>query len=122
VVTRYPYPLIQKLLEHEPASMRALIDSAFHAASRLQRHMRVLVRSTAQARVAGFLLEVAGRVADEGDVMLLPMTLHDVGNYLLLSDDAIREALLQWIANGAIELLGERRIHILDAPQLAAPA
>jgi len=120
VICRYPREQIHEALEGRAPLLLEVVDAAFRATTRLQRHMRVLLRPSPQARLAGFLVEMRQRASDAAGNLALPMPLRDIANYLLLSDEEVSEALLQWVADEAIELLGDRHIRVLDARALAA--
>jgi CRP-like cAMP-binding protein len=75
---------------------------------RAQDHILVLIKS-AQERVAGFLLEMAERTADEGTIEL-PMSRQDIADYLGLTIETVSRTLTQLEKTAAIELPTSRRI------------
>ena len=75
---------------------------------RIQAHMFLLIKS-AQERVAGFLLEMAGRVPDAG-VVELPMSRQDIADYLGLTIETVSRTLTHLERSAAIELPTSRRI------------
>ncbi len=75
---------------------------------RVQDHIIVLIKS-AQERVAGFLLEMAGRAAGGGAVEL-PMSRQDIADYLGLTIETVSRTLTQLEKTAAIELPTSRRI------------
>jgi len=75
---------------------------------RVQDHIMVLIKS-AQARVAGFLLEMADRVPGGGAVEL-PMSRQDIADYLGLTIETVSRSLTQLEKTAAIELPTSRRI------------
>ena len=80
-------------------------------ASELQRaqdHIMLLVK-TAQERVAGFLLEMAGRGAS-GTEIELPMSRQDIADYLGLTIETVSRTLTQLENSAAIAVPTSRRI------------
>jgi CRP/FNR family transcriptional regulator, nitrogen fixation regulation protein len=75
---------------------------------RAQDHILVLIKS-AQERVAGFLLEMAERTADEGTIEL-PMSRQDIADYLGLTIETVSRTLTQLEKSATIEVPTSRRI------------
>ena len=75
---------------------------------RVQDHIMVLIKS-AQERVAGFLLEMAGRAAGGGAIEL-SMSRQDIADYLGLTIETVSRTLTQLEKAAAIELPTSRRI------------
>src|SRR6266487_2401803 len=75
---------------------------------RAQKHSLALIR-TAEERVAGFLLEMADRVANGGAVEL-PMSRQDIADYLGLTIETISRTLKLLEDAAAIEVARRRRI------------
>jgi CRP/FNR family nitrogen fixation transcriptional regulator len=75
---------------------------------RMQEHVLVLIKS-AEERVAGFLLEMAGRIPGSG-VVELPMSRQDIADYLGLTIETISRTLTHLEKAAAIEVPTSRRI------------
>ena len=75
---------------------------------RAQDHIMLLIK-TAQERVAGFLLEMAGRSASSGEIEL-PMSRQDIADYLGLTIETVSRTLTQLEKSAAIAVPTSRRI------------
>jgi CRP/FNR family transcriptional regulator, nitrogen fixation regulation protein len=75
---------------------------------RAQGHIMLLVK-TAQERVAGFLLEMAAR-GTSSDEIELPMSRHDIADYLGLTIETVSRTLTQLENSAAISVMTSRRI------------
>jgi CRP/FNR family transcriptional regulator, nitrogen fixation regulation protein len=75
---------------------------------RVQEHSLVLIKN-AEERVAGFLLEMADRVASGGTVEL-PMSRQDIADYLGLTMETVSRTLKHLEYAAAIEVAKRRRI------------
>jgi len=75
---------------------------------RVQQHSVVLIKS-AEERVAGFLLEMAGRCSRSGAIEL-PMSRQDIADYLGLTIETVSRTFTQFVQSGAISLETSRRI------------
>jgi CRP-like cAMP-binding protein len=75
---------------------------------RIPAHMFLLIKR-AQERVAGFLLEMAGRVPD-ASVVELPMSRQDIADYLGLTIETVSRTLTHLERSAAIELPTSRRV------------
>ena len=76
--------------------------------ARVQDHILLLVK-TAQERVVGFLLEMAGRTP-AADTVELPMPRQDIADYLGLTIETVSRTLTMLENDGAIELPTSRRV------------
>jgi CRP-like cAMP-binding protein len=83
---------------------------------RVQKHSLVLIK-TAEERVAGFLLEMADRVASGGTVEL-PMSRQDIADYLGLTIETVSRSLKLLEDAAAIEVARRRRILLRNRPAL----
>ena len=84
---------------------------------RVQDHIMLLVK-TAQERVAGFLLEMADRVAG-GNAFELPMSRQDIADYLGLTIETVSRTLTQLESAATIEVPTSRRILLRNRPALS---
>jgi CRP/FNR family transcriptional regulator, nitrogen fixation regulation protein len=75
---------------------------------RMQEHILLLIK-TAQERVAGFLLEMAGRIKSTTEVEL-PMSRQDIADYLGLTIETVSRTLTILENSAAIALPSSRRI------------
>jgi CRP/FNR family nitrogen fixation transcriptional regulator len=75
---------------------------------RVQEHSLVLIKS-AEERVAGFLLEMAGRKLSPG-VIELPMSRQDIADYLGLTIETVSRTFTQLAQSGTIALESSRRV------------
>ena len=75
---------------------------------RVQDHIMLLIK-TAQERVAGFLLEMAGR-SPKGDEISLPMSRQDIADYLGLTIETVSRTLTQLENAATIAVPTSRRI------------
>jgi CRP/FNR family transcriptional regulator, nitrogen fixation regulation protein len=87
---------------------RKLWDMTARELQRAQDHVMLLVK-TAQERVAGFLLEMAGRHVS-GDEIELPMSRQDIADYLGLTIETVSRTLTQLEKEQAIAVPTSRRI------------
>lgn len=83
---------------------------------RAQEHMLLLVTS-AQQRVASFLLEMAKRFAVT-DAIELPMSRQDIADYLGLTIETVSRTMTQLVSEQAIGLPTSRRIVLRNARAL----
>jgi CRP/FNR family nitrogen fixation transcriptional regulator len=87
---------------------RQLWTMAAGELQRAQDHIMLLIK-TAQERVAGFLLEMAGRNSGASEVEL-PMSRQDIADYLGLTIETVSRTLTQLENSGAIMVPTSRRI------------
>jgi CRP/FNR family nitrogen fixation transcriptional regulator len=85
-----------------------------------ENHMLLLGRKTARERVAAFLLEMDGRLA-QPNVMLLPMSRRDIADYLGLTLETVSRALSTLKDENMLRFDGptQRQVMLLDRRRLA---
>jgi CRP/FNR family nitrogen fixation transcriptional regulator len=84
---------------------------------RVQQHSLVLIKS-AEERVAGFLLEMAGRCSGSGAIEL-PMPRQDISDYLGLTIETVSRTFTQLVQSEAISLETSRRIQFRNRAALS---
>lgn len=82
---------------------------------RLQEHMVLLGRKTAQERVAAFLASLAERQRAEGGVLDLPMSRSDIADHLGLTIETVSRTFTQLEREHAIALPSARRVQLLKS-------
>jgi CRP/FNR family transcriptional regulator, anaerobic regulatory protein len=115
---RYPASAFSGFLATHPKAEHHLLAVARGLLAAAQDHRLLLGRKSASARLAWFLLTMAeryrGRVA-VGDVVLLPMSRHDIADYLGLTVETVSRAFTRLRKAGLIAMT------VASAPVLAAP-
>lgn len=94
--------------EHERDLAKQLWSLTVRELQRVQEHSMVLIKS-AEERVAGFLLEMAGRIFSAG-VIELPMSRQDIADYLGLTIETVSRTFTQLAQSGTIALESSRRV------------
>ena len=94
--------------EHEKDLAKQLWTLTIRELQRMQEHSMVLVK-TAEERVAGFLLEMAGRNCAAQSVEL-QMSRQDIADYLGLTIETVSRTFTQLVQSGTIALETSRRI------------
>jgi CRP/FNR family nitrogen fixation transcriptional regulator len=83
---------------------------------RMQEHILLLIK-TAQERVAGFLLEMAGRIKSTTEVEL-PMSRQDIADYLGLTIETVSRVFSKLKSKGVIRLPSLRNVEIVKLQTL----
>ena len=94
--------------DHERDLSRQLWTLTVRELQRIQAHSMLLIKS-AEERVAGFLLEMAGR-SPAGAAIDLPMCRQDIADYLGLTIETVSRTFTQLVQSGTIGLEKSRRI------------
>jgi CRP/FNR family nitrogen fixation transcriptional regulator len=94
--------------EHEKDLSKQLWTLTVRELRRIQEHSMLLIKS-AEERVAGFLLEMAGR-SSAGAAVDLPMCRQDIADYLGLTIETVSRTFTQLVQSKTIALERSRRI------------
>ena len=92
------------------AALRDLLRAGLEAA---QGRILVLGHRNTREKLAAFLLEMSDRLAAGGDAVDLPMSRHDIGDYLGMSAETVCRNFTQLAADGIIALPGPNRVRVL---------
>jgi CRP/FNR family nitrogen fixation transcriptional regulator len=103
--------------EHEKSLAKQLWMLTVRELQRVQQHSLVLIKS-AEERVAGFLLEMAGRSASQTAIEL-PMSRQDIADYLGLTIETVSRTFTQFVQSGTIALETSRRIRFCNRAALS---
>jgi CRP/FNR family transcriptional regulator, nitrogen fixation regulation protein len=119
VVAAYPRKRVEVLADSDPELAREIRQIVFNSLSRLQAQLLIIGRVTALEKVASFILEMTTRLpAQHGDSVVLPMSRHDIADYLAVSVETVSRALTDLKQRGAINLSGTRIVRIVDRDAL----
>jgi len=102
--------------EHERDLSKELWTLTVRELQRVQQHSLVLIKN-AEERVAGFLLEMAGRGTASAAVEL-PMSRQDIADYLGLTIETVSRTFTQFVQSGLIALETSRRIQFRNRAAL----
>ena len=102
--------------EHERDLASRLWMLTVRELQRVQRHSLVLIKS-ADERVAGFLIEMAGRQPGRSAIEL-PMSRQDIADYLGLTIETVSRTFTHFAQTGVIELATARRIRFCNRAAL----
>jgi CRP/FNR family transcriptional regulator, nitrogen fixation regulation protein len=103
--------------DHERDLAKQLWTLTVRELQRVQQHSLVLIES-AEERVAGFLLEMAGRCSGS-QIVELPMSRQDIADYLGLTIETVSRTFTQLVQSGAIALETSRRIQLRNRAALS---
>lgn len=126
-IARYTRDNAEQLADSNPQVARLLRRTAFASINRLQRRTLILGRRSALEKVSAFLLEMADRsrsaAAQGNSSVYLPMSRHDIADYLAMAVETLCRTLSTLRARGAIEFPDARRVRICNRAGLekAAP-
>jgi len=110
--------VVERAADQQAGAARELWALATRDLARLQDHMLLLGRKSANERVSAFLLEMADRT-DRTDFVELPMSRADIADYLGLTIETISRTLSQLERDGSIALPSCRRVLLHDRAALA---
>ena len=96
---------------------RQLLELTVSELQRAQGHVLLLIK-TAQERVVGFLLEMAGRASNRSEIEL-PMSRQDIADYLGLTIETVSRTLTQLERSSAIALPSARRVVVRNQSALS---
>jgi CRP/FNR family nitrogen fixation transcriptional regulator len=117
----YPRQRAEALAESDTVVGRGIRQLAFESIDRLQRRALLLGCNSAMQKVSAFLLEMgirSGNIVNEP--IALPMTRYDIADYLALRVETVSRTLSALRRQGAIALVGARKVRIIDQRRLAA--
>ncbi len=101
---------------HEMDLARQLWDATAQELRRFQQHLMLLI-SSAEERVVGFLLDMARR-ATKNAAVELPMSRQDIADYLGLTIETVSRTFTQLEQVGAIALPTSRRVELRNQTML----
>ncbi len=121
VAYRIPVDALEAILERDPRLDIGLLCKLCHELRASQHHAITVSKHEAHARVANFLLWLEGvhvQPAGVAGELTLPMSRHDVADYIGLSVESVSRALHVLEDKGAVLRKGPRTIELLDAAKL----
>ncbi len=120
---RFPRERFMRLLERHPALEKELLSRASSELAAAQEQMLLLGRKSARERVASFLLALARRQEASGRKRIaLPMSRHDIADYLGLTIETVSREIQAARAAGLIDLPDRHHFVIVDRARLTAAA
>jgi CRP/FNR family nitrogen fixation transcriptional regulator len=97
---------------------RRLLNVALRRLTRVQSHLMLLGRMSANERVASFLLDLLDRQASDRTINL-PMQRNDVADYLGMTFETVSRVLRVLKDRAIIQVVSAERIDVLDADALS---
>ena len=112
---------LEEIAKVDSVLARDLLCMTTRSLQHAEDHMLLLGRKDALERVAAFLVEMDARLTDAG-AMTLPMSRHDIADYLGLTLETVSRSLSRLRRAGALSFVGssQREIVILDREQLVS--
>jgi CRP/FNR family transcriptional regulator, anaerobic regulatory protein len=123
-ICEIPIERLESVVAQVPGLQRQLLRVIGAGVDRDQDHMQILVRRQAGERIALFLhglTERLRRAGLPGDVLQLPMSREDIGNFLGLALETVSRGFTRLQEDGVIVVSG-RRVEVVDAPVLSRRA
>jgi CRP-like cAMP-binding protein len=121
IVMRFPFHRLERLAEGNPRVSAYLLQCAYASMGRSDSRTVLLGRVTAVEKVGSFIVAMAERMANTGDLVMLPMSRSDVADYLAISVETVSRAFTSLCRLGAITLEDVRGIRILSRLKLINP-
>jgi CRP/FNR family transcriptional regulator len=118
---RFPRQKLEALLHALPRLEHRLLGMASHEIAAGQDQIVLLGRKSARERVASFLmllLNAAARHDEQDNVVPLPMSRTDIGDYLGLTPETVSRTFRDLRTRRLIEMLDGRHVRVLNAAAL----
>ena len=116
-VCRYKRAAFDRLLDEVPGFAKRVLTMTSQELLAAQDRMLLLGRKSAAEKVASFLLMMADQQAAD-ETVDIPMTRHDIADYLGLTIETVSRTFSKLKADGLINLWTAVRIEIRDRDQL----
>jgi CRP/FNR family nitrogen fixation transcriptional regulator len=106
---------LEREAKNDPAMVRNLLNLTTNNLQYVENHLLLLGRQSATERVGAFLLEMNGRQTMP-DFIALPMTRHDIADYLGLTVETVSRAISAYQRKGFLKVAGpmQRDIIVLN--------
>jgi CRP-like cAMP-binding protein len=117
-VARYSRGRLEAAADRDPSLAREIRDIVLDAMSRSHARLLSLGRVRSVEKVGAFLTEMAERLDDGRDTVVLPMSRYDIADYLALSVETVSRALTRLRQERAIRFVDKHRVAILDRDRL----
>lgn len=115
----FPRAPFESMLDDHLNMERLLLHRTMVALDDARSRMLVLARGTSEEKVAGFLLEMAGRLLADGEATLeLPLARGQIADVLGLTIETVSRQMTNLRAAGIIALPGGRLVTLLDRGML----
>lgn len=121
-LVRYDRRRVDALTARSPRISRCLLARVCTELSHAQTRMLVLSRMTARERLASFLLRMGERNGTSSDVIALPMSRTDIGDYLGLTTETICRTFAQLKSAGIIAAPSPHEVLVRQPGTLATLA
>ncbi|CAN7713999.1 Crp/Fnr family transcriptional regulator [Caballeronia sp. dw_19] len=121
IAYKIPIDALGAILERDPRLDINLLCKLCHELRQSQHHTITVSKNDGPARLANFLLWIERAYVTPGQPvgeLMLPMTRHDVADYVGLSVESVSRALHSLESQGAILRNGPRFITLLDISKL----
>ena len=118
---RFSRPKLRSMLDDFPALEKRLLETAVNELVAAQEQMLLLGRKTARERVASFLLAMlqqAGACGKLTTSIHLPMSRHDIADYLGLTIETVSRTLTRLKADKIIDMETPSQIGVLRRAEL----
>ncbi len=123
-VCEIPFARFEQLSEHHSVLRRELVKLMSQEIVQQRWHAAILNKQCAEARLAGFLLNLHDRLQRRGyghESMLLSMSRYDIGNYLGLTVETVSRSFTRLRREGLLQVQG-KQVHLMDLERLRALA
>ena len=120
---RIPRDALKTMLLRNPELQLHFLCKVTHALRESQRHAILVGCDDPLARVSRFLTMIEqAQPQKTADVIRLPMTRRDIGDYLNLTADGIADAFGELVRRRMIAFDGPHRVRVVDRRQLTTTA
>ncbi|WP_170937174.1 MULTISPECIES: helix-turn-helix domain-containing protein [Rhodomicrobium] len=115
VIAGYTLRRIEELTAGDVQFAHKIHEMILQCVRRLERQLLIQGRVTALEKVAGFLLEFAGRLTDdEAAAVSLPISRYDIADFIGVSSETVCRCMTELTRRGAIALPRPREVRIVN--------
>lgn len=115
---RYPLRSLLVAAATNPEVATALQNLLRAGLKAAQERILVLGHRNTREKLASFILEMSDRLAAAGNVLRLPMSRYDIGDYLGMSSETVCRNFTQLVSDGIIALPEPNQVRILRREML----